>query len=64
MRHECELDEMGRCQPCITRFNDLMREVHTHECHRGDTQAVSTPLGFRCLRFLRKFFRYITRRSK
>jgi hypothetical protein len=64
MRHECELDEMGRCQPCVTRFNDLMREVHTHACHRGDTRAVRTPLGFRLLKFPRKFFRYITRRSK
>ena len=64
MVHECQLDEHGRCQPCITRFNDLMRDIHTHECHRSDTGVVHTPIGFRLLKFPRKLFRYITRRSK
>lgn len=56
--YECKPDEHGRCAPCAARFEDVMTEVHTHECHRGDTQSVSTPLGFRFLRLLRKFLHH------
>jgi hypothetical protein len=56
MSHKCFL-ENGRCVPCAERFDALMRDIHSAECHRGDTQAVRTPLGYRLIRFLRKFWR-------
>ena len=57
MIHECQLDEHGRCQSCTKRFEDIMRDIHTHECHRSDTGVVHTPIGFRLIRFLRNTWR-------
>jgi hypothetical protein len=58
MIHECQLDEHGRCIPCTARFDELLADIHTHECHKR-TVAVRTPLGYRLIRFLRKFWRKV-----
>ena len=57
MVDECQLDEHGSCQSCTKRFEDIMRDIHTHECHRSDTGVVHTPIGFRLIRFLRNTWR-------
>lgn len=63
--HTCELDETGRCRPCLDRFDAVMRDtLHHGECHTGHTQAVSTPLGFRLLRFTRKIFTQLLKKLK